>query len=52
MGLLKEYFSAYVDSYQLSCFGEGVIARMTVRKEARELVLVLQLPELVPFSEF
>lgn len=52
MGLFKEYFSAYVDSYQLSCFGEGVIARMTVRKEARELVLVLQLPELVPFSEF
>ena len=48
----KEYFGAFVDNYQLSCLGEGVITRLAVKKEERELLVVLSLSELVPYSEF
>ena len=51
MGLFKEYFGGFVNAYQLSSLGEGVIDRLTIKKDAREVYIVLQLPELVPYTE-
>ena len=52
MNLFRDYFGAFVENYQLSCLGEGEITRLAVKKEERELLVVLSLSELVPSSEF
>ncbi|MCH5317097.1 MAG: PolC-type DNA polymerase III [Eubacterium sp.] len=52
MNLFKDYFGAFVENYQLSCLGDGEIIRLAVKKEERELLVVLSLSELVPYSEF
>ncbi len=51
MRLFKDYFGGYVNAYQLSSLGAGVIDRLTIKKEAREISIALTLPELVPYSE-
>ncbi|MDE5995992.1 MAG: hypothetical protein K2G56_03650, partial [Eubacterium sp.] len=51
MRLFKDYFGGYVNAYQLSSLGEGVIDRLTIKKEAREVIIAVTLPELVPYSE-
>ena len=52
MNLFKDYFGAFVENYQLSCLGDGEIIRLAIKKEERELLVVLSLSELVPYSEF
>lgn len=52
MNLFKDYFSAYVDNFQLSSLENGQIVRFAVKKEARELLVVLALDELVEYSVF
>ncbi len=52
MNYFKDYFSEYVDKYQLSCLGDSEITRFTVKTQERELEIVLNIPELVPYSEF
>ena len=51
MHLFKDYFGGYVNAYQLSSLGAGVIDRLTIKKEAREVYIAVTLPELVPYSE-
>ncbi len=52
MNLFKDYFSEYVDNYQLSCLQDGEIVRFAVKREDRELIVVLHLNELVEYSVF
>ena len=52
MNLFKDYFSAYVDAFQLSSLENGQIVRFAVKKEERELLVVLALDELVEYSVF
>lgn len=52
MNLFKNYFSEYVDNYQLSCLQDGEIVRFAVKREDRELIVVLHLNELVEYSVF
>ncbi len=52
MNLFKEYFSDYVDNFPLSSLGNGEIIRFAIRKEERELIVVLNLGELVDYSVF
>lgn len=52
MNLFKDYFSAYVDNFQLSSLENGQIVRFAVKKEERELIVVLALDELVDYSVF
>ena len=51
MNLFRDYLGAYVENYQLSCLGGGEILRFAVKKEDRELLVVLKLAELVPYCE-
>ncbi len=51
MNLFKDYFSNNVENYQLSCLGDGVITHFSVKRDDRELLIVLNLPELVEYSE-
>lgn len=51
MNLFRDYLGAYVENYQLSCLGSGEILRFAVKKEDRELLVVLKLAELVPYCE-
>ena len=52
MNLFQDFFSGYVDNFQLSTLGNGVIKRFTVKKAKRELTVVLALGELVDYSVF
>lgn len=52
MNLFKDYFAAYVDNFQLSSLENGQIVRFAVKKEERELLVVLSLDELVEYSVF
>lgn len=52
MNLFKDYFSAYVNNFQLSSLENGQIIRFAVKKEERELLIVLSLDELVEYSVF
>lgn len=52
MNLFQDYFSDYVDKFQLSMLGAGVIKRFTVKRAERELSVVLSLNELVDYSVF
>lgn len=52
MNLFQDYFSDYVDNFQLSTLGEGVIKRFAVKRAKRELSVVLSLGELVDYSVF
>ena len=51
MNLFRDYLGAYVENYQLSCLGGGEILRFAVKKEDRELLVVLKVAELVPYCE-
>lgn len=52
MNLFKDYFSEYVNNYQLSSLENGEIVRFTVKREDRELLVTLQMRELVEYSVF
>ena len=52
MNLFQDYFSEYVDNFQLSSLGGGVIKRFAVNRAKRELTVVLSLSELVDYSVF
>lgn len=52
MNLFKDYFEQYVDNFQLTSLANGEIVRFSVKKDARELLIVLSLAELVDFSVF
>ena len=46
MNLFQDYFSEYVDNFQLSSLGSGEIKRFAVKRKERELTIVLSLEEL------
>lgn len=52
MNLFQDYFSEYVDNFQLSSLGSGEIKRFAVKRKERELTIVLSLEELVDYSVF
>ena len=52
MNFFQDYFSDYVDQFQLSTLGNGRIERFTVKRSSRELSIVLSLGELVDYSVF
>lgn len=52
MNLFKDYFALYVDNFQLSSLENGQIVRFVVKKEQRELLVILSLNELVEYSVF
>ena len=52
MNLFQDYFSEYVDNFQLSSLGSGEIKRFAVKRKERELTIVLYLEELVDYSVF
>lgn len=52
MNFFQDYFSDYVDKFQLSTLGGGRIERFTVRRSSRELNVVLSLDALVDYSVF
>lgn len=52
MNLFQDYFSDYVDNFQLTTLAAGRIERFVVRKDSRELFIVLSLDELVDYSVF
>lgn len=52
MNLFKDYFAPYVNNFQLSSLENGRIIRFAVKKEDRELLVVLALDELVEYSVF
>ena len=51
MAFFKDYFSEYVDTYQLSCLGDGELIRVDIKIDERELCVILSLSELIPYSE-
>ena len=52
MNLFQDYFSEYVDNFQLSSLGNREIKRFAVKRKERELTIVLSLEELVDYSVF
>lgn len=52
MNLFSDFFEEYVDNFQLSSLGGGVIKRFTVKRAQRELAVVLSLSELVDHCVF
>lgn len=52
MNLFKDYFSEFVENFQLSSLGDGEVIRFSVKREERELLIVLNMTELVDYSVF
>lgn len=52
MNLFKNFFSEYVENFQLTSLGEGEIVRFSVKRDDRELLMIVKLNELVDYSVF
>ncbi len=52
MEIFKDYFAPYVTNYTLSSLGDAEIAHLLIKRESREIELILKLKELVPFQVF
>lgn len=52
MNLFSDFFADYIDNFQLSSLGNGVIRRFAIKQAERELEMVLSLGELVDYSVF
>lgn len=52
MNLFKNFFSEYVENFQLTSLGESEIVRFSVKRDDRELLMIVKLNELVDYSVF
>ncbi|MCH5317358.1 MAG: PolC-type DNA polymerase III [Eubacterium sp.] len=52
MNLFKDYFGEYVDDDLLLSLGNGIVKRITIKKQEREVSIILQLDKLIAYSEF
>lgn len=51
MNLFKHYFGEYVDDNINLCLGNGIIEKITIKREDREVSIALLLDKLVPYSQ-
>lgn len=51
INLFKHYFGEYVDDNINLCFGNGIIEKITIKREDREVSIALLLDKLVSYSQ-